>query len=124
MKYRSNCIYVNRGVATEMTTPIDGLLYLLRQKDGEITIQIKVHRREQLYMYLNQMLLGVKAYEPRFRKFYTMNVNLDEYFNKIFEDFCVDKTIEYKEKMKKHKDKSVVSYHEITLKYTDIVSST
>ena len=120
MKYRSDCVYVKNGLEEVVSTPVDGLLRLLYNKKGHIIVKIKVKRREQLYMYLNQILLGVSANEQKFKKYFQSSVNLSDYFNNIIEDHCENKTAEYKSK---NKDKTTVSYHEIVLKYSDIINT-
>lgn len=120
MKYRSDCVYVKNDLEEVVSTPVDGILRLLHCKKGYIVVKIKVKRREQLYMYLNQIELGVSANELKFKKYFPVSIDLSDYFSNIIKDHCVDKTAEYKSK---NKDKTTVSYHEIVLKYSDVINT-
>lgn len=119
MKYRSDCDYINNGVSSQMASPVNGILHVLNCKKGSARIKIKVKRREQLYMYLNQILIGISAYEPRFKRYYKQSsVDLIKYFNELLETHCIDKTFEYKQS---YKDKMTIGYYEIILTYSDLI---
>ena len=119
MKYKSECTYVNNKRSVEMKSAVDGLHMLLKEKRGYVTIRIKVKRREQLYMYINQIVTGVMAHELWFRQYLGNIVDIERHIYNVLEDYCVDKTAEFK---KREPNNKVISYHEICVTYEDIAT--
>lgn len=120
MRYNCDCLYIGSRGTSKIDTAVDGLLLLLRNKCGGITLKIKVHRRESVDLYLKQILVGVRAKEHYFQKIYGTSVNLEVLFSSILTRHCINKTEGYKST---HNDKNIIAYYEIDLKYEDLVNA-
>lgn len=116
MKYPSNCVYRHKsGTEATVNTAVDGILKVLKHKNGTAVIEIKVRRREALYMYINQILTGVEANLPKFMAYISEPIPV---ISAALERCCVDMTDWYKAN---NKDKQTIGYYKISISIEDLV---
>ena len=120
MKYPSNCVYVDkRGAEVPVNTAVDGIIKVLKHKGGKAVIDIKVKRREALYMYINQIVLGIKANKSKFKGYIDDSVDIEELVYESISTNIIDITQEYKMSTK---DKTVIGAYKVELSIENFVS--
>ena len=113
MKYPSDCVYVDkRGAEVPVNTAVDGIIKVLKHKSGKAVIDIKVKRREALYMYVNQIVLGIKANRSKFKGYIDDSVDLEDLVSELINTNIIDITQEYKLATK---DKTVIGAYRVEL---------
>ena len=119
MKYQSNCVYIDkRGSINELNSAVDGINKLLKNKSGIVVIEIKVKRREALYMYINQILLGIEANISKFKAYIPENIDFINYVGNILNSNIIDMTEEYRYKTK---DKNTIGYYKVELSIENFI---
>ena len=113
MKYPSDCVYIDkRGAEVSVNTAVDGIIKVLKHKGGKAVIDIKVKRREALYMYVNQIILGIRANKSKFKEYISDTIDLEEYISELIATNIIDLTQEYKLATK---DKTVTGAYRVEL---------
>lgn len=113
MKYPSNCVYVDkRGNEVPVSTAVNGILKVLKHKGGVAVIEIKVRRREALYMYVHQILTGITANISKFKGYIPEGIDFVTYMSNLINTNVIDMTEEYKNSTK---DKQIIGYYKIEL---------
>ena len=113
MKYPSDCVYVDkRGNEVHVNSAVEGILKVLKHKGGKAVIDIKVKRREALYMYVNQILLGINANRTKFKGYVDDSLDTAEYIKTVIDTNIIDVTQEYKMATK---DKNVIGAYKVEL---------
>lgn len=113
MKYPSDCVYVDkRGAEVPVNTAVDGIIKVLKHKSGKAVIDIKVKRREALYMYVNQIVLGIKANRSKLKGYIDDSVDLEDLVSELINTNIIDITQEYKLATK---DKTVIGAYRVEL---------
>lgn len=119
MKYPSNCVYLDKmGNEVPVNTAVDGILKVLKHKGGVATIEIKVRRREALYMYVNQILTGIAANISKFKGYIPTDIDFISYMNDVINNNILNLTEEYKSSTK---DKQTIGYYRIELSIENFV---
>lgn len=119
MKYPSNCVYVDkRGNEVPVNTAVDGILKVLKHKGGVAIIEIKVRRREALYMYVNQILTGIAANISKFKGYIPTDIDFVSYIDVAINNNIIDMTEEYKNRTK---DKQAIGYYKIELSIENFI---
>ena len=113
MKYPSNCVYIDkRGNKVPVNTAVDGILKVLKHRGGSAIIEIKVRRREALYMYVNQILTGIAANINKFKGYIPTDIDFIKYVKDLINNNILDMTEGYKNKTK---DKQAIGYYIVEL---------
>lgn len=120
MKYPSDCVYIDkRGNEVPVSSAVDGILKVLKHKSGKAVIDIKVKRREALYMYVNQILLGLRVNRSKFKGYIDDSVDIEGLVSVIIDTNIMDVTQEYKMATK---DKTVIGAYKVELSIENFIS--